>query len=274
MKADLFFLDKKIAIITGGAGLLGRQHAEAIAEIGGIPVLWDINEVEALSVTKHIKEQYGVDCHHQLVDITNIDSIKNAAKVLIDDFGSIDILINNAACDPKVTNTNDRLSSRFEHFPLDRWQFELSVGLTGALQCSQVCGSYMAKQHSGAIINIASDLGIIAPDQRIYRDPSLAEDEQPVKPVTYSVIKHGLIGLTKYISTYWADKGVRCNSLAPAGVYQNQPDEFVQRLTHLIPMGRMAEAGEYKGAIQFLASDASRYMTGSILTVDGGRSCW
>ena len=140
--------------------------------------------------------------------------------------------------------------------------------------CSKVFGYEMSKNGYGVILNISSDLGIIAPDQRIYKKEGLPENEQPVKPVTYSVIKHGLIGLTKYLAIYWADKGVRCNVLCPGGIYNNQPDEFVKKISHLIPLGRMAHEDEYKATVVFLVSDASSYMTGENLVIDGGRTCW
>jgi NAD(P)-dependent dehydrogenase (short-subunit alcohol dehydrogenase family) len=126
----------------------------------------------------------------------------------------------------------------------------------------------------GVIVNIASDLGIIAPDQRIYSQSHLEPHLQPVKPVTYSVVKHGLIGLTKYLATYWCDQGVRCNSLSPGGIYTNQDELFVAKLSSLIPLGRMAKVDEYRGAVAFLCSDASSYMNGANLVVDGGRSVW
>lgn len=151
---------------------------------------------------------------------------------------------------------------------------ELSVGLKGAFICSQVFGEEMAKQGKGVILNISSDLGISAPDQRIYKKTGLSQNMQPVKPVTYSVIKHGLIGLTKYTATYWADKGIRVNALCPGGVYNNQPEDFVNKLANLIPIGRMANIDEYKAGVLFLISEASSYMTGSTLIIDGGRSCW
>ena len=132
----------------------------------------------------------------------------------------------------------------------------------------------MARRKQGAIVNVASDLAVIAPDQRLYRQPGLSDDKQPVKPVTYSVVKTGLIGLTRYLATYWADCGVRVNAISPGGVYNDQPEEFVQRLSNLIPMGRMANADEYQAAIIYLCSDASSYMTGTNLIVDGGRSSW
>jgi NAD(P)-dependent dehydrogenase (short-subunit alcohol dehydrogenase family) len=132
----------------------------------------------------------------------------------------------------------------------------------------------MASRGRGVILNVASDLAVIAPDQRLYRDPSKAPAEQPVKPVTYSVVKTGLIGLTRYLATYWCDRGVRANAISPGGVYNGQPEDFVTRLSGLIPLGRMADADEYKGAIVFLCSDASSYMTGQNLVIDGGRSAW
>ena len=140
--------------------------------------------------------------------------------------------------------------------------------------CSKIFGYEMAKKKKGVILNITSDLWIIAPDQRIYKKEGLAENEQTVKPVTYSVIKHGLNGLSKYLATYWEDKGVRVNSISPGGVFNNQDSEFVERLSKLIPMGRMAYKDEYKAAIVFMVSDASSYMTGANLVIDGGRSCW
>jgi NAD(P)-dependent dehydrogenase (short-subunit alcohol dehydrogenase family) len=165
-------------------------------------------------------------------------------------------------------------TSRLENFLVDDWDFQISVGLTGAMLCAQIFGSKMAKRGNGVILNIASDLSVFAPDQRLYKKAGLQSDQQPVKPVTYSVIKHGLIGLTKYLATYWADKGVRCNALSPGGVYTSQDDEFVNRLSNLIPMGRMAKKEEYKGAIQFMCSDASAYMNGQNIVIDGGRSVW
>ena len=160
----------------------------------------------------------------------------------------------------------------FENFLLEDWDFQLKVGLKGAMLCSQVFGQEMAKRGEGIILNIASDLSVFAPDQRLYKKDGLRPDQQPVKPVTYSVIKHGLIGLTKYLATYWAEQGVRCNALYPGGVYNGQSDEFVQKLIELIPLKRMASKDEYRGAVQFLCSDASAYMNGQNFVMDGGRS--
>jgi NAD(P)-dependent dehydrogenase (short-subunit alcohol dehydrogenase family) len=269
-----FDLTGKVAVITGGAGLLGEKHAEAIAEFGGIPILLDIDEKAGTKKAIRISDEYRVDCVFKLCDITDESQIFNVRDALLSKYERIDILINNAAIDPKVEAKSEKNLSRLENFPIDQWNLEMAVGLTGAMLCSKVFGYEMAKKGKGVILNISSDLGIIAPDQRIYKKEGLPEHEQPVKPVTYSVIKHGLIGLTKYLATYWADKGVRCNALCPGGIYNNQPDNFVKKISNLIPLGRMAHEDEYKASVVFMASDASKYMNGSILSVDGGRSIW
>ena len=269
-----FDLTEKIAVITGGAGLLGEKHAEAIAEFGGIPILLDIDKKTGDEKAQRISKEYKVDCEFQYCDITDESQVSSVRDFLLSKFGHIDILVNNAAIDPKVEAKNGKNLSRLENFPIDQWNLELSVGLTGTMLCSKVFGYEMSKNGYGVILNISSDLGIIAPDQRLYLKDEIAENEQPVKPVTYSVIKHGLIGLTKYLATYWIDKGVRCNALCPGGIYNNQSDEFVKRISKLIPIGRMADSDEYKAAMVFLVSDASSYMNGEAVSMDGGRSCW
>jgi len=273
---DAFDLTGRVAIITGGAGLLGVKHAEAIAEMGGILVLLDLNGDKADACAKEIAATFGVQALGLTADVTQLKAIADALSKTLEVFGRVDILINNAANNPKVEGAG--LSgahwSRLENFPLDIWNADLAVGLTGAFLCSQIIGSEMARRGKGVILNIASDLAVIAPDQRIYRQPGLPEEQQPVKPVSYSVVKAGLLGLTRYLATYWADKGVRVNALSPGGVHNQQDDTFVQRLTNLIPLGRMADQDEYKAAIVFLVSDASAYMTGANLIMDGGRTCW
>ncbi|MFA5104892.1 MAG: SDR family oxidoreductase [Candidatus Margulisiibacteriota bacterium] len=270
---DIFSLDGKVAVITGGAGLLGVKHAEAIAQAGGIPVIIDINEAKTVKEAARIEKKYVCKALGLKVDITSKTDVEKAAHKIIDSFGRIDILINNAANNPKVEDGN-KAWSRFENFSLDIWNNDIAVGLTGAFICSQVFGAVMAEKREGVILNIVSDLALIAPDQRIYKTEGVADDKQPVKPVTYSVIKSALIGLTKYLATYWADKNIRVNALVPGGVENDQTQEFVKKLTNLIPMGRMARSDEYKGAVLFLVSDASSYMTGSSLVIDGGRTCW
>lgn len=269
-----FDLSGKVALITGGAGLLGPRHAQALALCGARVVISDLDLARAHTAADSLVREFGDSrLSAAAMDVTDAASIRRLHAELNDSHGGVDILVNNAAIDPKMTGGAGLIeSSRFEHFPLEQWNFQLNVGLTGAFLCSQVFGPDMARRGAGVILNIASDLSVIAPDQRLYRKDGLPDDLQPVKPVSYSVIKTALIGLTRYLAAYWADRGVRVNALSPGGVYAGQPDEFVTRLSSLIPLGRMAHADEYQAAVQFLCSDASKYMTGQNLVIDGGRS--
>jgi NAD(P)-dependent dehydrogenase (short-subunit alcohol dehydrogenase family) len=270
----LFDLTGRVAVITGGAGLLGYKHAEAIAAAGGLPVLVDLAVANPEAKAEQLNKAYGVPALGCVTDITKPDEVASLLATVLETFGTVDILINNAANNPKVEEAGGQAWSRFEQFSVDAWEADLAVGLTGAFLCSQVIGSEMARRKKGVILNVASDLAVIAPDQRLYRQDGLPDDQQPVKPVTYSVVKTALVGLTRYLATYWADSGVRVNAISPGGVYNGQSDEFVTRLSALIPLSRMARVDEYKGAIVFLCSDASSYMTGFNLVIDGGRSSW
>ena len=257
--------------------MLGRQHVAALVDAGARVVVTDIGLAQADAAIAAVKTTVSsADLVSAALDVTSQESVHAAGDDLAGRGILVDILVNNAAIDPKVTAAPGVMhSSRFEAFPVPQWQTEIAVGLTGAMLCSQGFGGAMAKRGRGVILNIASDLGVIAPDQRLYRQPNVTrEEEQPVKPVTYSVIKHGLIGLTKYLATYWADQGVRVNAISPGGVFNNQDPAFVEKLTRLIPMGRMARVDEYCAAVQFLCSDASSYMTGQNMIMDGGRSVW
>jgi NAD(P)-dependent dehydrogenase (short-subunit alcohol dehydrogenase family) len=270
-------LSGRTALVTGAGGLLGRQHTAALADVGARVVVTDIGLSQLDAAIAAVKQAVpAAELIPLAIDVTSQQSVAEAAAELERRDIQVDILVNNAAIDPKVTSTPGVMhSSRFEAFPVPQWQMEISVGLTGAMLCSQAFGGAMARRGNGVVLNIASDLGVIAPDQRLYRQPNIERDEeQPVKPVTYSVIKHGLIGLTKYLATYWADRGVRVNAISPGGVFNNQDPAFVEKLTRLIPMGRMAHVDEYRSAIQFLCSDASSYMTGQNMVIDGGRSVW
>ena len=271
---DRFSLKNKVAIITGGAGLLGVQHAKAIAEQGGIPLLWDVNVKKSKVIAADISAHYRCVCEAFNVDITSSKTVEYALLDILTRYDKVDILINNAANDPKPSTDSTLSWARLENITTEMWQKDLNVGLLGAFNCSKSIGTHMAITGGGVILNIASDLGIIAPDQRIYSLEGVPRNEQPVKPVTYSVVKHAIIGLTKYLATYWADDNVRVNSLSPGGIYADQPDDFVEKLAALIPMGRMASTDEYQAAVLFLVSQASSYMTGSNLVIDGGRTCW
>ena len=185
-------------------------------------------------------------------------------------------MLNNAAIDSKINSKGKfENKNRIENLSLIDWNKQLEVGLTGAMLCSKYFGSVMAKKNKGGIIlNIASDLSIISPYQKLYEKSKTSKNNQPVKPVMYSVVKHGLIGLTKYLSTYWPEKNIRCNAVSPGAVYNNQPKEFTKRIKNLIPLNRLAKKNEYRSTIQFLCSDASSYMTGQNIVIDGGRSVW
>ena len=272
--SDRLNLNNKVAVITGGAGLLGLQHATAIAQQGGIPLLWDINIEKSNAVASEIKQNFDCACKAFNVDITDSRSVEEVLSDILIEYNKVDILINNAANNPEPSEGASLSWARLENFTSEMWQRDLSVSLLGAFNCSKSIGKHMASTEGGVILNIASDLGIVAPDQRIYSLKGIPRHEQPVKPVTYSVVKHAIIGLTKYLATYWAEDNIRVNSLSPGGIYADQPQEFVDKLTSLIPMGRMAEADEYQAAVVFLVSEASSYMTGSNMVVDGGRTCW
>ena len=276
MNKSKFDLSGRTALITGGAGLLGYQHALALLACNADVVLTDINEDLLFKATKRIRaETSRRNVENILMDVTDENNVRNVSLNLKYANKKVDILINNAAIDSKVDKENNiSNSSRLEKFEVADWDRQLAVGLKGAFICSKIFGHEMSLNGGGVILNIASDLSVIAPDQRLYSGAANNVSESATKPVTYSVIKHGLIGLTKYLATYWPDKNVRCNALSPGGVFNNQDSDFVNRIQNLIPLGRMAEVDEYQAAVQFLCSDASAYMTGQNLVLDGGRSVW
>jgi len=267
-------LEGRVSIITGGCGLMGTHHAASLAELGSNIVLLDVNSTKLESQASTLSKHQGIECIGLNVDITNLKSVETAREEILNRFGRIDVLVNNAANNPAVSEDGLETPSRLENLPQDAWESDIAVGLTGAYYCSRIFGTEMSKQGSGSIINIASDLALIAPDQRLYQVPGREPEEQPVKPVTYSVVKAGLVGLTRYLATYWSSQGVRANALVPGGIQTNQPEVFLDRISDLIPLGRMAAPDEYRSAIAFLASDASSYMTGATLVMDGGRTCW
>ncbi len=277
MAFEKFELGGRTGLITGAAGLLGREHASALIESGASVVLTDINQHGLESTKEYLEKQF--DNAHVLtavLDVCSNDSVIAVSKQVKEYVPRIDILINNAAVNPTVGSQSVLgEASRLENLTTEEWSRQLDVGLTGAFLCSKVFGSQMAEDGlGGTILNISSDLSVFSPDQRIYRIEGVPEAQQPVKPVTYSVIKTGLIGLTRYLATYWVGSNVRCNAISPGGVEDNQDPKFVDKLTSLIPMNRMATVDEYRSTIQFLCSDASQYLTGQSIVVDGGRSVW
>lgn len=273
---DLFCLKGKVALITGAGGLLGPKHAEAILDFGGSVILTDyhiekVREQANLLIKKYEKNIYDNQrIFYAKMDVTNKNDIEYVFNMY-----PVDILINNAAKDPKITKEGGLTpESRFETMTFDYWQQGIDAIINGTFLCSQAACNQMLKSGGGVILNISSDLGIIAPDQRIYRKEGLPEEMQNVKPITYSAAKWAIVGMTKYLAVYFAKNNIRVNCLSPTGVYNNHPEDFVQKLSSIIPVGRMADIEEYKGAIAFLCSDASSYMTGENMVIDGGKTIW
>lgn len=254
MKKFSLNLENKNIIITGGNGFLGSQITNALLNEKANVFIIDIKKPKKIASIKYFKS-----------DITNERELKKILTFFKSKKIKIDVLINNAAVDyPPLKSKKNNF--KLEAFPNNLWDKDISVSLKGSYLCTKVFGSYMSKFKKGSIINVSSDLGIIAPDQRIYKNSGF------VKPVSYSVVKHGIIGLTKYTSSYWGKKNIRCNAIAPGGIYNNQDSSFVKKITQLIPLGRMAKKNEFNGLILFLCSDLSSYITGSIIVADGGRT--
>ena len=274
MKKNYLSLDGKVVVLTGAAGLLGQNYAEAIAAHGANLVLLDINKNTLEKLSKEISQKYSVKVMPYALDITNEDKVKECAEEVQSVFKKIDGLINNAANNPKVEN-NDIEFSRLENFLLDSWNKDIAVGLTGSFLCSKYFGSIISNtSKNGSIINISSDLGLIAPDQNLYKIEGLNDENKPVKPVTYSVVKTGIIGLTRYLSTYWAKKNVRCNALCPGGVENGQNEDFLDLVSKKIPLNRLAKKDEYNSVIVWMLSDSASYLNGAVIPVDGGRTTW
>jgi NAD(P)-dependent dehydrogenase (short-subunit alcohol dehydrogenase family) len=275
MLENTFRLDGKVFVITGAAGLLGRMHADAIASYGGIPILLDLIQEKVDNLSNALNAKYNIDSQGFAVDITKENDISNNVKKIVKKYGHIDGLINNAANNPKMESNSEINFSRLENFSIDTWNNDISIGLTGAFLCSKHYGLEISKNpNGGTIINISSDLGLISPDQRLYAEKGVLDELQPVKPITYSVIKTGLIGLTRYLSTYWISKNVRCNALCPGGVENGQSQDFLNNVSSRIPMNRLAKPDEYQGTLIWMLSDASRYLNGAVIAVDGGRTAW
>jgi len=264
---ELFSLDGKVAIITGGAGMLGKEYAKIMSEAGAKAVIFDILKQEEIDkCVKDISSDGRV--MGMVVDVANEARVKEAVAEVMEKFGKIDILINNAASTDFSGFKDTERFAPYEDFSLKLWEKEIGVGLTGALICSQAVIPHMKKSKSGVIVNISSTHGIIAPDNRIYGDGKF-------KAITYPAIKSGILGLTRALASYLAPHNIRVNALVPGGVKAGYLDEqFEKEYSFRTMLGRMAKKEDYSGAILFLCSDASSYMTGANLIIDGGWTAW
>ena len=266
--------NKKYALITGAAGLLGPQHAEALAEIDFHLVLIDIEKNKLNTIYKRLRKKFtNTNIYPYICDIRSEKVVKKLQKKLEKNKIFIDVLINNAEVNPKM-NTKNTFTGLIENYNIKRLHQEINVGIVGTFICSKIFGSKMAKKKGGVIINISSDLGINAPDHRVYHSSEKIEKVKNFKPIGYSISKHAISGITKYLATYWAHKNVRCNTLVSGAVLSTQSKSLIKNIKKRVPMNRLGNVNEYKSAIQFLASDSSNYMTGQNLIMDGGRTIW
>ncbi len=271
---SMFDLTGRVAVLTGGAGMLGRQYTRTLLEAGAKVVVADVNADQAAAAANEAVAAVRGEAIGWGVDVRRKAEVEAMVAAVEDRFGRIDMLINNAAIDPKFDlAVAAKQANTFEDYPLELWQQSLDVNLTGAFLCSQAMGKVMVRQRRGVVVNISSTYGVVAPDQRLYKH--MGEKEQKLfKPAPYAVTKAGIAHLTRYLAAYWGDKGIRVNTLTPGGVFNSQDDEFVTKYSARTPLGRMAEQNEMNGAMLFLVSDASSYMTGANLVVDGGWTAW
>jgi len=262
----MFDLTGKVAVVTGAFGQLGGEYVKTLIAAGASVAACDIRPGNPKSSIKDINSDKLLSIK---MDVTDKVSIEDGLQNILSKFGNPSILVNNAAIDAPP-NSTEQETGPFETYPESSWEVMMDVNLKGVFLCCQILGGQMAKTHGGSIINIASIYGILSPDQRIYE----YQENEFFKPVTYSVAKSGILNLTRYLATYWAKQNVRVNTLTLGGVFNNQDDIFLKNYTAKVPLGRMASQDEYNGAMLFLASGASSYMTGSNLIIDGGYSCW
>lgn len=269
---DKFRLDGQVAVVTGGAGLLGKQFCRTLAQAGAGVVVADLNRITAITIADNL-EKDGFAAMGVGLDVTDPVSTEEMVAAALNRFGRLDVLVCSAAMDPKFDSEHQthHASNAFETYPVEAWRQALDVNLTGMFLCAQAAVKPMLEQNHGVIINICSTYGLVGPDQRIYEQPG---NPPRYKPVFYSVTKAGVLGLTRYLATYYAGKNIRANALTPGGVYNQHEEPFLSNYTYRTVMGRMADQDEMNGALLFLASDASTYMTGSNVVVDGGWTAW
>jgi len=268
----VFGLEGKVAIVTGGAGLLGEGYCHTLASVGAKVAIADIRAEEAEILSDKIKRTLGKEALGIGTDVSDPSSVREMVQKCMDRYGRVDILVNNAALDPKFDPSQaGKYGSRFEDLSFEAWQQAMAVNVTGMFLCAQAVARPMLEAGRGVIVNVSSTYGLVGPDQRLYQ-----REGQPAqfKPVTYSVAKAAAIGLTKYLATYFAGAGIRVNALTPGGVFAGHDEEFVRRYSAKTILGRMADRDEMSSALLFLVSDASSYMTGANLVVDGGWTAW
>jgi NAD(P)-dependent dehydrogenase (short-subunit alcohol dehydrogenase family) len=271
--SSVFSLEGRVAVVTGALGLLGREHCRALAEAGATVVASDLDESSARAWAADLERQTGRQALGAFLDVADRPSAERLQARVLDRFGRVDVLVNNAGVNDRVEDASDDSDgSRFENYSLDRWERMLRINVTGTFLCSQVFGAEMARRASGSIINISSTYGRVAPDQSLYRRPDGSQSFW--KSPAYAASKGAIHSFTRFLAAYWGGAGVRVNTLSPGGVANGQEDEFLRAYAARTPLARMACPGDYRGAIVFLASDASSYMTGADLVVDGGWTAW
>ncbi len=266
-----FSLRGRTAVVTGAAGMLGREHCVALGEAGADIVATDLDHGACQAVVEELARR-DIRSIGVAADITNKESLERLRDATTSRFERIDVLVNNAAIDDKFDPGSDLEASRFENYSLERWQRSLDVNLTGTFLSCQVLGAEMARRQRGCIINVASTYGIVAPDQSLYVGPD--GRQRFFKSAAYPATKAAVLALSRYLAAYWGSAGVRVNALSPGGVEASQDAYFIEQYSKRTPLGRMARRDEYRGALLFLASDASSYLTGSNLVVDGGWTAW
>ena len=268
---SLFKFDKKVAVVTGAAGILGREFCKALCSLGATVICIDVEKESLTSLINELHESFGKESACAFAgDVSDKEKVSEIVNNIISSFSKIDILLNNAA-----TKTKDlsEFFSSFQNYSLEAWREVMSVNLDGMFLMAQAVGNHMIQNQHGSIIQTASIYGLLGADQRIYKGSHYLDYEINT-PAVYTTSKAGVIGLTKHLAALWGEQGVRVNALCPGGVYSGQNELFNQKYSARVPMGRMAKEIDIVGPMLFLASDASSYVTGQVLCADGGLSAW